>query len=55
MNAAMPKEYVNAFFSFYRDHTIDETTVHATVQQLTGRPPRTFDQWTTTHAPEFRT
>ncbi|MEU6308063.1 NAD(P)H-binding protein [Streptomyces chartreusis] len=55
MSAGMPKEYVNAFFSFYRDRTIDETTIHATVEQLTGRPPRTFEQWTTTHASEFRT
>ncbi|MGW4754326.1 nucleoside-diphosphate sugar epimerase [Streptomyces chartreusis] len=55
MSATMPKEYVDAFFSFYRDHTIDETTVHATVEQLTGRPPRIFDQWTTAHASEFRT
>ncbi|MFI7634487.1 NmrA family NAD(P)-binding protein [Nonomuraea sp. NPDC049400] len=53
MSATMPIEYVKAFFSFYRDHTIDETTVHPTVEQITGRPPRTFDQWATTHAADF--
>ncbi|SDM06422.1 NAD(P)H-binding protein [Nonomuraea jiangxiensis] len=54
MSATTPVEYVKAFFSFYRDHTIDETTVHPTVEQLTGRPPRTFDQWVTTHASDLR-
>ncbi|MER6678035.1 NmrA family NAD(P)-binding protein [Streptomyces sp. NPDC000983] len=53
MNAAMPGEYVRAFFSFYRDRTIDETTVHPTVEQLTGRAPRTFEQWAGTHASRF--
>ncbi|MEV6109155.1 NAD(P)H-binding protein [Streptomyces sp. NPDC051940] len=49
-----PLEYVEAFFAFYRDHTIDETTVHPTVEQITGRPPRTFTQWATAHADGFR-
>ncbi|NUT92827.1 MAG: NAD(P)H-binding protein [Saccharothrix sp.] len=54
MNATTPPEYVKAFFSFYRDKTIDETTVHPTVEQVTGRPPRTFEQWATAHAADFR-
>lgn len=53
MAAATPSEYVDAFFGFYRGHTIDETTVHPTVARVTGRPPRTFDQWATTHAARF--
>ncbi|MEV4471022.1 NAD(P)H-binding protein [Nonomuraea salmonea] len=54
MSATTPIAYVQAFFSFYRGHIIDETTVHPTVENLTGRPPRTFTQWATTHAPAFR-
>ncbi|MEV4166425.1 NAD(P)H-binding protein [Nonomuraea dietziae] len=54
MSATTPTEYVKAFFSFYRDRTIDETTLHPTVEQVTGRPPRTFDQWATTHAWRFQ-
>jgi uncharacterized protein YbjT (DUF2867 family) len=54
MSSTTPIAYVEAFFSFYRDRTIDESTVHPTVEQLTGRPPRTFAQWATTHVPDFR-
>ncbi|MGH9252467.1 MAG: nucleoside-diphosphate sugar epimerase, partial [Acidimicrobiales bacterium] len=32
MEQAMPKHYVDAFFGFFVDGTIDETTVHSTVQ-----------------------
>ncbi|MEV0310274.1 NAD(P)H-binding protein [Nonomuraea fuscirosea] len=53
MSATTPIEYVRAFFSFYRDHTIDETTVHPAVEQLTGRPPRTFAQWSAAHVSDF--
>lgn len=53
MAATTPSEYVDAFFGFYRDRTIDETTVHPTVARVTGRPARTFDQWATTHAARF--
>jgi uncharacterized protein YbjT (DUF2867 family) len=53
MEAAMPVEYVNAFFSFYVDGTLDETTVYPTVEEVTGRPPRTFEQWAAAHAADF--
>jgi hypothetical protein len=45
MSAAMPAEYVDAFFSFFADGTLDESKVLPTVQELTGRPARTFRQW----------
>ncbi|NRQ30241.1 NAD(P)H-binding protein [Nonomuraea sp. NN258] len=53
MSATTPIEYVRAFFSFYRDHTIDESTVHPTVEKLTGRPARTFAQWAGAHVSDF--
>jgi uncharacterized protein YbjT (DUF2867 family) len=51
--AAMPAEYVDAFFRFYIDGTLDESTVHSTVAEITGRPARTFRQWATAHADAF--
>ncbi|HEX6335993.1 MAG TPA: NAD(P)H-binding protein [Jiangellaceae bacterium] len=49
MSAAMPKEYVDAFFRFYVDGELDESAVLPTVEELTGRPPRTFAQWAADH------
>jgi uncharacterized protein YbjT (DUF2867 family) len=54
MAAAMPAEYVEAFFSFYVDGTLDESQVLPTVQEITGRPPRTFAEWAREHAEQFR-
>jgi uncharacterized protein YbjT (DUF2867 family) len=54
MEKAMPKEYVDAFFSFFADGTVDETTVHPTVRDLTGREPRSFERWVHEHADAFR-
>jgi uncharacterized protein YbjT (DUF2867 family) len=53
MEAAMPREYVDAFFSFYADGTLDESVVLPTVEQLTGRRPGTFEQWAQAHASAF--
>ena len=53
LSAAMPAEYVDAFFRFYVDGTLDESVVHPTVEAITGRPPRTFRQWATAHADAF--
>lgn len=54
MSAAMPAEYVDAFFSFYADGTLDDSKVLPTVQEVTGTPPRTFQQWAAAHAGAFR-
>jgi uncharacterized protein YbjT (DUF2867 family) len=53
MEQAMPKAYVDAFFEFFSDGLIDETTVHPTVRQVTGREPRGFEQWAQAHAGAF--
>ena len=34
--------------------TVDETTVQPTVEQVLGRPPRSFTQWAEAHADAFR-
>jgi uncharacterized protein YbjT (DUF2867 family) len=54
MSAAMPAKYVDAFFDFYVSGSLDESKVLPTVQDLTGRPPRTFSQWAAAHAEAFR-
>jgi uncharacterized protein YbjT (DUF2867 family) len=54
MSQAMPARYVDAFFSFYADGTLDESRVLPTVADVTGRPARTFQQWAKAHADAFR-
>jgi uncharacterized protein YbjT (DUF2867 family) len=54
MSESMPIEYVDAFFSFFVDGTIDETTVQPTVHEVLGRVPRSFAEWATQHRAQFR-
>jgi uncharacterized protein YbjT (DUF2867 family) len=49
-----PPEYVDAFFEFYRDGVVDETTVQPAFEQLMGRPPREFAIWAQENASRFR-
>jgi len=53
MSAAMPSAYVDAFFSFYADGTLDESTPLPAIAELTGRAPRTFERWVRTHVSAF--
>ena len=53
MSAAMPVEYVDAFFSFFVDGKLDESKILPSVQEITGKQPRTFEQWAVTHANAF--
>ena len=54
MSAAMPAEYVDAFFRFFVEGELDESAVLPTVQEITGRAPRTFAAWARAHADAFR-
>ena len=49
----MPKPYVDAFFAFFADGLVDESTVLPTVPELLGRPPRTFEAWARANAEAF--
>jgi uncharacterized protein YbjT (DUF2867 family) len=49
MDRTVPTEYVEAFFRFYVDGILDESRVYPAVRDITGREPRTFEQWTRTH------
>lgn len=53
LEAAMPAQYVEAFFSFYVEGKLDESEVRSDVVDVTGRPARTFEQWAQAHAAEF--
>jgi uncharacterized protein YbjT (DUF2867 family) len=53
MSVAMPPEYVDAFFRFFVDGTLDESAVLPTVEEVLGRPPRTFRAWAEAHAGAF--
>lgn len=53
MEATMPKKYVDAFFDFYVDGSLDESRVLPTVREVTGREPRTFREWAIEHADVF--
>jgi len=50
----MSSEYVDAMFEFFVDGTYDDSKVLPTVEELTGSPPRAFEQWANTHADAFR-
>jgi uncharacterized protein YbjT (DUF2867 family) len=54
MSKAMPEKYVEAFMSMWADGNHDETRVQPTVQEVLGRPPRTFEQWVAGHVDAFR-
>jgi uncharacterized protein YbjT (DUF2867 family) len=53
MSASMPPEYVDAFLSFFADGALDESEVLPTVEDVTGRPPRSFAEWAAANAGAF--
>ncbi len=53
MSAKMPEPYVDAFFEFFADGIVDETTVLPTVEEVTGRAAGTFRAWAEAHAAAF--
>lgn len=53
MTAALPVEYVDAFFDFYVKGTLDESVVRPTVREVTAPAPRTFEDWAKAHADAF--
>ncbi len=51
--ATMPPQYAGAIESFFADGIIDETSVNDTVEKVTGRRPRTLQEWTRENAALF--
>jgi uncharacterized protein YbjT (DUF2867 family) len=54
MSADTPAPFVDAFFRFYSQGEFDDSPVLETVQQITGNPPRRFEQWAHAHANAFQ-
>ncbi|WP_285369673.1 NAD(P)H-binding protein [Streptomyces sp. RKAG293] len=53
MSRTVPERYVDAFFRFFSDGDFDDAPVLPTVEVVTGRPARTFEDWATAHAGAF--
>jgi uncharacterized protein YbjT (DUF2867 family) len=53
LEAQMPKPYVDAFFAFFVEGLVDESTVLPTAAELLGRPLRTFEAWARANAAAF--
>ena len=54
MLTSMPREYAEAFRSFFVDGTYHDAHVLPTVRDLTAAAPRSFEQWALAHADRFR-
>jgi uncharacterized protein YbjT (DUF2867 family) len=48
-----PASLIDAFFRFFSAGEFDDAAITTTVHDLTGRPPRTFEQWAQAHAGIF--
>ena len=53
LSTQQPPEYVEAMFDFYVKGTIDVSHVLPTVEELLGRPGRTFREWAVAHQDAF--
>jgi uncharacterized protein YbjT (DUF2867 family) len=53
MSRTTPAEFVDAFFRFFVDGEFDDAPVLATVEDLTGVPARTFQDWAIAHSEAF--
>jgi uncharacterized protein YbjT (DUF2867 family) len=54
LEATMPPQYVAAFWNFYIEGALDESPVYPAVEEILGRPARTFEDWAERHADDFR-
>jgi uncharacterized protein YbjT (DUF2867 family) len=54
MATGVPRADAEYVVGWYASPTEDSTTVVDTVEQVTGRPARTFAQWVTEHAERFQ-
>src|SRR5205807_1522449 len=49
-----PASLIDAFFRFFSAGEFDDSAITATVHEITGRPPHTFDHWAHAHTDLFR-
>jgi uncharacterized protein YbjT (DUF2867 family) len=53
MAADTPAPFIDAFFRFFSGGEFDDAPVLDTVQRITGRPPRRFEEWARAHTDAF--
>ena len=53
MAADTPAPFVDALFRFFSDGEFDDAQILGTVRALSGREPRTFEQWARAHVAEL--
>ena len=53
MAGTTPQPYIDAFFRFYSEGEFDDSRVVETVEELTGRAPRRFEEWARDHVAAF--
>jgi uncharacterized protein YbjT (DUF2867 family) len=53
MLTSMPREYADAFRSFFVEGTYNDAHIRPTVRDATGREPRSFDDWAQAHLTVF--
>jgi uncharacterized protein YbjT (DUF2867 family) len=49
-----PPGFADAFYRFFVKGEFDDAVVSPTVKEITGREPRSFEQWARAHAEAFR-
>ncbi|MBV9180460.1 MAG: NAD(P)H-binding protein [Acidobacteria bacterium] len=49
-----PEDFVEAFLRFFAEGEFDDSEVLPTVQEITGRAPRSFEDWARAHEQLFR-
>jgi uncharacterized protein YbjT (DUF2867 family) len=54
LSKSFPPNFVAAFFRFYAEGEFNDSQVVPAVHEITGRSPRTFEQWAREHADAFR-
>jgi uncharacterized protein YbjT (DUF2867 family) len=54
ISRSMSPATAEAFYRFYAKGEFDDSAVSPTVQEITGRAPRSFEQWARTHAAKFQ-
>jgi uncharacterized protein YbjT (DUF2867 family) len=53
VQTGIPPAYVDAFLRFFADGELDESQLLPTVEEVTGKRPRSFSQWAAAHADLF--
>jgi len=53
LRRSTPEEFVDAFFRFFVKGEFDDAVVLPTVRELTGHPPRSFEEWARAHRSEL--